>query len=247
MALQGCSEMFSYSPFDTNVTTNEHNISETSFISNDTTGNDTLRFAFFSDSHDNYDEMESLISSINHRNDLQFIISGGDITNFGLSWEFQKYYSLVKRIRIPVVTAIGNHDYVSNGGIIYRRLFGPPNVTFACKGYKFIVFDDVVWENGNNPLDFNWLGDALDDSGKQNILIAHLPPWDEQMDSTHRANFTTTLTPANTMLCLYGHTHTFQLATHNGVKTLVAGDLKDREYYVVTLTKGQVSIERVFF
>jgi Icc-related predicted phosphoesterase len=247
MALQGCSDMFSYSPFDTNVPANEHNISATSFITNDTTGNDTLQFAFFSDSHDSYDELESLISNINHRNDIQFVISGGDITTFGLSWEYQKYFNLIKKIRIPVVTAIGNHDYVSNGGIIYRRLFGPPNVSFACKEYKFIMFDDVVWENGNSPLNFSWLGHELDDSGKLNVIVAHLPPWDEQMDSTHRANFSTSVTSANTLLCLHGHTHTYRLTTHNGVQTLVAGDLKDREYYVVMLSSGQVSIERVSF
>lgn len=152
---------------------------------------------------------------------------------------------MIKSAKKPVVTAIGNHDYVSNGYTVYKRIFGANNFAFTYGKYKFILFDNVVWENGNHPLNFEWLRGELENNSKYNVFISHLPFWDPQIDSSNNKKFKETLRPNNTMLCLHGHTHNYKECEQFGIHTLVAGDLKDREYFVITLANAHFKIERV--
>lgn len=247
LIISSCSEYLNYSVFDTDIKTQHYNARNTEELQSIPTNTDTLRFAFFSDSHDNYDELSALINSVNRQSNIKFVVSGGDITNFGLTWEFEKYLQLVRRIKVPTITAVGNHDYISNGITVYKRVFGPNNFSFTYGNYKFIVFDNVVWENGNRPLNFEWLNNEVASSKSLNIFISHLPFWDAQIDSTNNKKFLEIVNSGNTMLCLHGHTHNYKETKYNGIHTLVAGDLKDREYYILELIENKASIKRIIY
>ena len=62
----------------------------------------------------------------------------------------------MKNLNKPYLTVIGNHDYLSNGEVIYKQMFGDYNYSFEFNKNKFILFDDIIIESNNNP-DFNWL------------------------------------------------------------------------------------------
>ena len=51
-------------------------------------GKDTLRFVLMGDSQRWYDETEAFVKALNNRDDVDFVIHGGDISDFGLTKEF---------------------------------------------------------------------------------------------------------------------------------------------------------------
>lgn len=129
----GCSRLIEYSPYDAPVKSRGLNISQAEKITDiPFLRSDTLKFVLFSDTHYNYDDMADAIKSINAESDLLFAVSCGDITFFGLEKEFEWYLETAGDLRHPLVTAIGNHDYLANGLDIYKRLFGDPNFSFIC-------------------------------------------------------------------------------------------------------------------
>ncbi len=243
----GCSDLIEYSPYDIDVPELQWNESEVAKIDTLLKPQDTLRIAFFSDVHDNYDLLATAIDQINSRNDIHFIVCGGDITNSGLSQEYIWYLDEIKKSALPLVTVIGNHDYRSSGRYIYNRLFGSRRMCICCGPYRFILFDDVIWENNNLSPDYVWLNSVLSDESYQNIFIAHVPPHGDQMEGPNRLVHEQFVHSDNTILCLYGHTHIYEDFDDNGIHTLVAASLADREFYVVSLVGSESIIERMSF
>lgn len=243
----GCSDLIEYSPYDIDVPKVEWNSREAARIDSVLGPEDTLRIAFFSDVHDNYDLLEATIEKMNNRNDIRFIVCGGDVTNSGLSQEFNWYLDEIQKSALPVLTVIGNHNYRSNGRYIYNRLFGSRRMCFICGPYRFILFDDVIWENSNLSPDYIWLRSMLSDESYHNVFIAHIPPHGDQMEGQNKLVLEQFIHRENTILCLYGHTHIFKDFDDNGIHTLVAASLADREFYVVSLTGTMSFIEKISF
>jgi len=244
----GCTELIEYSPYDTPVKTLDFNMAESAKIPIDAIiPGDTFKIAVFSDTHEFYDNMAEAITSINKRSDLQFVACTGDITNFGLANEFEGYLEEARKSKFPILTAIGNHDYRSNGYQIFDKLFGPPNFSVVSGSYKFIFFDDVLVENDYVSPNYEWLIDELSDSLHYNIVLAHLPPFTPEMRGFHNLLYCEIVNPGNTILCLYGHVSTYIELEYNGIHTLVSTKINLREYYIVSLINDQAIIERVKF
>jgi 3',5'-cyclic-AMP phosphodiesterase len=242
-----CNGLIEYSPYDSNISTHNYNETNVDVISNTQLDNDTLKFALISDSHDYYDDLSDAIDKINSQDNLLFVLVCGDVTNTGLSQEYEWYLDIIDNSKYPVITVIGNHDYLSNGSIIYQRLFGSSNTSFTYGSYKFILFDDIVWENNNAAPDFDWLATELSDTTRYNIVATHIPPWTDQLEGDNNLLFTQTVRPENTILCLHGHEHAFEELTYNGIYTIVSGTVKDRGYNVISLVGNKTYLERINF
>ena len=86
--LSGCG-MIDYHPYDVRISgeteVNAHNIER---IEANCQGKTTIRFVTMGDSQRWYDETEDFVKEINKRNDIDFVIHGGDMSDFGLTKEF---------------------------------------------------------------------------------------------------------------------------------------------------------------
>ena len=51
----------------------------------------------------------------NGRDDIDFVIHGGDYTEFGVTKEFEWAVERLNQLRVPYVGLIGNHDILGNG------------------------------------------------------------------------------------------------------------------------------------
>src|SRR5688572_25167106 len=51
-----------------------------------------LSFAFLSDTHDGYDQFRGIVSAINARPELEFVLHAGDLTDFGTQQEYHWAY-----------------------------------------------------------------------------------------------------------------------------------------------------------
>jgi len=76
---------------------------------------DTLRFVFTGDSQRFYSEAEDLVESVNQQPGIAFLVVAGDISDFGLGREMRWVHDKLKKLNVPYLTVVGNHDHAGNG------------------------------------------------------------------------------------------------------------------------------------
>ena len=86
----GCDSVFDVHPYDVRVKgQTQINSTMITKIENAVKSQDTIRFAFISDSHQWLNDLSDLVGDINKRDSIDFVIHGGDITDFGSTREFE--------------------------------------------------------------------------------------------------------------------------------------------------------------
>lgn len=245
--LYTCSDLIEYSPYEVRGITTSINTTNAGIIARQTIPADTLRFGLISDTHSHYDDLADAITSINHQESIQFVVFCGDCTHRGLSQEYTWYSNIIGTCRYPVITVIGNHDLRSNGRKNFENIFGPANMSFTCMNYRFIVFDDIVWENNNKCPDFDWLQGELTKNNAPAILLTHLPPWNMQLEGNCCHAFSEIISVSNLILCIHGHEHKFSENSFAGVPAIVAGEITERNYCIVKVYDQLYEVHRICF
>ena len=112
MLLWGC-DMIDYHPYDVRIDgetdVNAHNIAE---IEDSCKEKTSIRFVTMGDSQRWYDETEDFVKAINQRDDIDFVIHGGDISDFGVTKEFLWQRDILNKLKVPYVVVLGNHDWL---------------------------------------------------------------------------------------------------------------------------------------
>ena len=75
---------------------------------------------FIGDTQRTYDETEAFVYHANGRDDIDFVIHGGDYTEFGMTKEFGWAVERLNQLRVPYAGLIGNHDTLGNGHEVLR-------------------------------------------------------------------------------------------------------------------------------
>jgi 3',5'-cyclic AMP phosphodiesterase CpdA len=209
------------------------------------------KIAVLSDTHLYYDELKDAVARLNADSGIDFAIVTGDVTQFGYAEEYERFSDILSRLRAPVIVAIGNHDLQAAGKSLYLRLYGPTNFTFAWRGYAFVFFDDNARGIPDGIPDWAWLDSAMATAGDslRVIPVCHAPPYTDQLDSTQSERLVRLYAAHESVIALGGHTHHYDFGEFygDGVPYLVADDIGDRNYVLLTLDGGKASVERVFF
>lgn len=245
-----CDSVFEFSPYEANVKKeNTNTIAENLQLIKDIQSNSNeFKFAFIADTHFYYTSLRAAIDDINTNDDISFVVFGGDITHLGLLKEYELFYNSAKRLDKPYLTVIGNHDYRSNGGVIYQKMFGDYNYSFVFNRTKFVMFDDVVWESNKNP-DFNWLSSELINTAMFNhvFVIAHIPPFTRQFDSNMEQKYKSLLQENNVELSIHGHTHSYsyEKVYDDNVNYLTVPTMKESAYCIISVDEESFDIELI--
>lgn len=153
------------------------------------------RFAFISDTQRWYDETDEVVSDINRRGDIDFVIHGGDLTDFGVTDEFVWMRDCLSSLKMPWLTIIGNHDFLGHGEHIYKEIFGDYNYAFTVGHTRFEMLNTVALElDYSTPVpDFTFLEKEIHyldnvnalypDSINRTICVMHSRPGDEQFNN----------------------------------------------------------------
>lgn len=169
---------FNYSPYI--VDTKAYNLNAknlNTLKANESSYSNSFKVALISDPHDYYDELSKVVKIFNKRNDYAMILVPGDLTNLGQQSEYKATHSIMKKLDIPYLTTIGNHDLLTNGNKLYRKFFGEYNYSFSFKNTTFILFNNNNWESSDESPDFEWLEQQLQNSSTHfKVLLAHIPP-----------------------------------------------------------------------
>jgi Icc-related predicted phosphoesterase len=247
LIFNACENFFEYSVYEANVKKENKNTTAKNLqlIKNIQVESDNFKFAFLSDAHFFYDNLRTVVENINKNDEIKFVIFGGDIADQALLKEYEIFYDIMNKLNKPYLTVIGNHDYNSNGGLIYQRMFGDYNYSFEFNNNKFVLFDNVVWESNKEP-DFNWLTKELTDNAnfKQVFVVAHIPPSGDQFTREMEQTYRSIMEENNVQLSLHGHTHTY-FYEEDTVSYLTVPALKSNAYGIISVQNESFNVELI--
>ena len=240
-----CRDVFDIHPYDvhfegeTNV--NAHHIAK---IQANCQGKDTLRIVVTGDTQGWYDEAEALVRSVNKRGNVDFVIHGGDFTNFGATREFVKQRDIFNQLKMPWIGIIGNHDCLGTGIKVYRAMFGETNFSFVAGRVKFICLNTNALEyDYSEPIpDFDFLEMQVEADSTlydRTVFCMHAPPFNEQFNNNvvRAFNHYVELFP-NVLFCTAAHVHRFEFNDlfSNGIIYYCSDSVNHRNYLVFTIT-----------
>jgi predicted MPP superfamily phosphohydrolase len=120
LLITACGNMFDTHPYDVNVH-GEKNINkkQMAVIESRFADKDTLRVAFISDTHLWLSDARDQVEEINHRDDIDFVVHCGDLTDMATGKEYEWSRDILMKLNCPFVALIGNHDYLGTGDQTY--------------------------------------------------------------------------------------------------------------------------------
>lgn len=253
--LFSCEDLFEYHPHQIRLKDDEKNLTATNLnriLSQ--AAPDTLQILVMGDTQRFYDAAEDFVKSANQYAHIDFVIHQGDISDFGMSQEFQWVHDIMKKLKWPYLTVIGNHDLLANGREVYQQMYGALNYSFVYGLTKFVFLDTNGREykfNGHVP-DLDWLQQELtpsiEDAWTQAIVISHVPPFDADYDQKLEMPYHQTLLDSKRVkLSLHGHQHGWDTETKydGSIQYYVTTTVKKRGYAYLKVWNGGYEIERV--
>lgn len=255
----GC-DKFEYHPYADDVSYSNLNAKALEQIEQSCAGKATIRFVWTGDTQRFYDETEALVAHVNrrieHAGDIDFVLHGGDLTDFGLVREYEWMHRKLKRLKVPYAAIVGNHDLQGNGCSIFREMYGPLNFSFIAGNVKFVCLNTNYQErdkvDGEAIPDFRFIRDELEDSRTwtQTIVAMHVGPDEDDVEwdasSEHIFQEEITRFPG-LQCCLHAHSHHFKAREYfnDGVMYYCCEAAKYRKYLVFTITPTGYSYEEV--
>ena len=145
--------------------------------------NTVVRFAYLTDTHlgkaTNHADLVSCLDDVNAQDSLDFVLFGGDITNFGTDRQIVAAKKTLDVLRIPYWVVAGNHDakWSESGCNTFVKVFGYEQFEFEAGGYRFLGCNsgpDMRMAPALVPRSsINWLKSLS--PGKPVIFLNHYP------------------------------------------------------------------------
>lgn len=257
MLLPACEELFEYHPNHIVLRDDERNLTAKNLdrIQQQQPG-DTVHLLVMGDTQRFYDASAAFVDKANTFPHIDFVIHQGDITDFGLTQEFRWVHDIMKRLKWPYLTVIGNHDMLANGRKVYSQMYGDFNYTVNYGHTRFVFIDTNSMEyafNGQVP-DIGWMGRQLvrqEEYGwAQAIVVSHMPPYDGAFDQNLTIPFHDTMKNSGVVnLSLHGHIHQ-SIADErygDGILYLTTTTVHKREFTYLKVWKGGYAYKRISY
>lgn len=213
LTLASC-RMIESHPYDVNITgachLTEKNIA---LIESQTAGAGTIRFAMISDTQRRHDETKYAVRALNARTDIDFVLHGGDITEYGATKEFLWQRDILQNLKVPYLTVIGNHDCIATGVETYKKVFGPLDYAFTAGNVRFICVNNNALEFPYDmqipDLDFvRYELEAMPEGIEKTVVLMHAGPETEQFNGENAEEFHRLIKNfPGLQFCIYGHGH----------------------------------------
>lgn len=245
-------DWFEYHPYDAQVRGETHiNLKNRARIEEACAEKETIRFAFLSDTQRWYDETEDAVKFINTKQDIDFVIHGGDISDFGLTKEFLWQRDILNKLKVPYVVLLGNHDCLGNGNKVFREVFGDYNFSFMAGNIKFVCLNTNAIEfDYSIPVpDFEFIEKELNDQNplhQKTVVAMHAAPFDEQFNNNVARVFQRYITEfPGLMFCINGHGHKLSEEDlfDDGIIYYETPNIAKRTFLLFTITPDDYTYE----
>lgn len=218
-----------------------------------------VRFAYLSDVHlsegsPKNDNLQLCIDDINSRGDLQFVILGGDITEFGSDHEISLAKRILDGIKIPYYLVAGNHDakWSESGCNTFKKVFGYEQFEFEAGGIKFLGCNcgpNMRMAPALLPHEcLVWLDSISRATPPEQpvILVNHFPQDTSMLNYFQVIN---TMKQCNTQLIIGGHWHKNTILDYDGIPGILGrspDNGKQIGYNIMDIRDGKFSVhERI--
>lgn len=186
-------------------------------VASSASSHEGVKFAYLADVHisvgtTNVEDLENSVKDINTMGDIEFVILGGDITEFGSDQEILLAKSILDKLTCPYYILSGNHDskWSESGCNTFAKVFGYESFDFEVGGIRFIGCNsgpNMRMAPALVPREsIVWL-DSLTKAiprGTPVIFVNHYPLTDEMLNYKDVLTF---LSRTNIQLALCGHGH----------------------------------------
>ena len=212
-----------------------------------------LRFAFLTDTHlakgsHSVTDLRRCIEDINSLDSLDFVLFGGDITDFGADDEIRMAKKMLDSLRYKYWVVAGNHDakWSESGCNTFKNVFGYEQFEFEAGGWRFLGCNsgpDMRMAPALLPREsMEWL-EALE-PGRKSIFINHYP---QDTSVLNYFDVTRALKRAGVQLEIGGHWHQNRVMDYDGLPAVLCrSSMTDKKrpagYNVVRLWADSVSI-----
>jgi hypothetical protein len=254
--LVGSCDMIDYHPYDVRISgetnVNAHNIAKIEAKCKDKT---TIRFVAMGDSQRWYDETVDFVKDINKRNDIDFVLHGGDVSDFGVTNEFLWQRDIMNKLKVPYVVILGNHDCIGTGEETYRAVFGDTNFSFIAGRIKFVCLNtNAIEYDYSRPIpDFEFIAEQISDRRDEfdkTVVSMHVRPYCYEFNNNVVSVFERYVTEFPGLLfCTAAHEHRLfeEDLFDDGVMYYMSDCMKGRNYYVFTITPDGYEREVVYY
>ncbi len=251
----GC-DMIDYHPYDVHINgetnVNARNIER---IERNCKDKDTIRFVTMGDSQRWYDETVDFVNHLNKRSDIDFVIHGGDMSDFGVTSEFLWQRNIMNELNVPYVALIGNHDCLGTGEETYQLVFGNPNFSFIAGRVKFVCLNtNAIEYDYSHPIpDFSFMEKQVNDRKHEfdkTVLSMHIRPFCEEFNNNVAYTFQYYVNRfPGVQFCTAAHEHRLfeENLFEDGVMYYMSDCMKERSYYIFTITPDGYEREVVFY
>ena len=224
-------------------------------IERDCFNKDTIRFIWMGDTQRWYDETVDFVNKANSYDNLDFVMHGGDISDFGMTIEFDWVHRIMKKLNVPYVALIGNHDIIGNGMSIYNKMYGDENFSFVAGNTRFLCLNTNALEfDYSKPVpDFNYIKsfiDKEDDKVERSIVAMHTSPFSEQFNNNVSDIFQYYINNLTSLqFCMNAHDHSIKIRElfDDGITYYGCACMKARSFFLYTLTPDGYEMEIVEF
>ena len=223
-------------------------------------GDSTVRFAYMTDLHlsegsSRFAQLQYCIDRINARGDVDFVLIGGDITDFGADSELYAAKEALDRLSMPYRVVAGNHDakWSESGCNTFEKAFGYEHFDFEKGGAKFLGCNcgpnmrmaPAMVPHGS----LTWLDSVMTHTPAETpvIFLNHYP---QDTMSLNYFKVTNSLKKGNVQLLIGGHRHLRFSGTCDSIPYILGCSLEKRSkedgklrttYYIVEIQGGHLS------
>lgn len=250
---QGCVE---YHPYDMRIHgSTDINATNMARIEEQCRGRREIRFAVVSDSQRWYDELEDAVEEIAERDDIDFVIHAGDITDWGLRSEFEMQRDILNRLNVPYLCLLGNHDCLGTGKKIFEEIFGEFNFGFTAGNVQFVGLNTNALEFDATVAvpSFEFIRrqqQTLPAQVEKTVVAMHSYPYSDQFQNDLAELFQEQIKLFPSLqFCLHGHGHRYREEDifGDGVIYYECAAVEAEEYLVFTINDEGYECERVFY
>lgn len=249
-----CREVFDVHPYDMNLNgESKINASQIVRITELCNTKDTLHIAFISDTHGWYTQTKAEIADINSRKEIDFVVHCGDLTDTGMTKEYEAIRTELDKLNVPYIALIGNHDFLGTGDQAYEWMFGNKNFSFIVNRIKFLCIDTNAMEYNRmaNVPDFEYMEQQMvADSANfdRTIIVMHAAPYSDEFNNNVSKVFNYyTLEFPGLMFCVNGHDHVDKVRRiyEDGPIYYGIDCAEHRNYRLFTITPDGYEEERI--
>lgn len=199
---------------------------------------------------------------INRQDSIDFVIHGGDLTDFGIKKEYLWQHSILSKLKVPYVALIGNHDIIGNGDLVFEDMYGDENFSFRAGGNSisgggihFICLNTNALEyDYSTPVpNFTYIKNLLEnktDKNQRSVFVMHVAPGSEQFNNNVAEIFQEKIKEfPSPLFCLHAHDHNFVARDlfNDGIIYYCCDNIAKRTYLLFTITPDNYSYEIIQF